>query len=391
MMKSDRSERDPRLDVFRGVCMCIILFAHMRWSVVSDWIPARFGLSDAAEMFVFLSGCASAIAFGGTFRRAGFLIGSARILYRCWQLYLCHLMVFFAVAALAAGANAWFASPDYVEIAYLSWFFAEPARAMLHLFGLAYVPAFLDIIPVYMVVLAMVPAMMALSRLNPLLPMAASVLVYVLANASGWNFPADPLDGRGWFLNPFAWQLVFFAGFGLSMGWIRAPGPSRSLLAVSAAVLAIGLLVKVSWAGMLFPPVKALATLILDHSDKTFLDPMRLAHFFAVAYIVHGVFAANLGPLRHRLLAPIRKVGQQALPSFLLGIVLSQLGGLAFDQIGAGWSMQVLVNSAALAVMIGAAYVVGWFKSSPWRRPTPERAAGPAEAVRPFVAATASR
>jgi hypothetical protein len=104
--------RDPRLDVFRGLAMCIILLAHMRWTVLADYIPARFGLSDAAEMFVFLSGCASAIAFGGTFRRAGFLIGSARIAYRCGQLYFAHLMLFFIIAALVAGASATFAAPD---------------------------------------------------------------------------------------------------------------------------------------------------------------------------------------------------------------------------------------------------------------------------------------
>ena len=64
-------ERDLRLDFFRGVGMFIILIAHITDNPWTLWIPARFGFSDATEIFVFCSGMASAIAFGGVFERAG--------------------------------------------------------------------------------------------------------------------------------------------------------------------------------------------------------------------------------------------------------------------------------------------------------------------------------
>lgn len=372
--------RDPRLDVFRGLAMCIILLAHMRWTVLADYIPARFGLSDAAEMFVFLSGCASAIAFGGTFRRSGFLVGTARIAHRCWQLYLSHLMLFFVVAALAAGASAAFASPDYFDVVYITWFFADPASALIRLFSLSYVPAYLDIMPVYIVVLALVPAMMALARIHVLLAPAASVALYLAANATGWNFLADPTDGRGWFLNPFAWQLVFFAGFSLSSGWIAPPPPDRRLLQAAVGVLLVGLVVKLPGLAEWLSPIAALSGLILDHSDKTLLDPMRFVHFLSAAYVVHCLFEGRTRVLEHPLLRPLRKIGQQALPSFLFSIVLSNAGGIAFDQLGAGWTMQVLINAAALGLLVGGAYVVAWFKSTPWKRPA---AALPAETSPP--------
>ena len=57
-----RSRRDPRLDFFRGIGMLIILSAHIPDNQWILWIPARFGFSDATEMFVFLSGMASASA-----------------------------------------------------------------------------------------------------------------------------------------------------------------------------------------------------------------------------------------------------------------------------------------------------------------------------------------
>ena len=56
--------RDIRLDFFRGLAMFIILIAHTPNNFFTSWIPARFGFSDATEIFVFCSGMASAIAFG---------------------------------------------------------------------------------------------------------------------------------------------------------------------------------------------------------------------------------------------------------------------------------------------------------------------------------------
>ena len=71
--------RDLRLDFFRGIAMFIILMAHTPGNFLTSWIPARWGFSDATEMFVFCSGMASAIAFGGAFQRSGWLLGTARV------------------------------------------------------------------------------------------------------------------------------------------------------------------------------------------------------------------------------------------------------------------------------------------------------------------------
>src|SRR5690606_16367543 len=79
--------RDPRLDFFRGLGMYIILIAHISGNPWTLWIPARFGFSDATEIFVFCSGMASAIAFGAVFSKAGWVMGALRIMHRVWQVY----------------------------------------------------------------------------------------------------------------------------------------------------------------------------------------------------------------------------------------------------------------------------------------------------------------
>ena len=93
------AKRDPRLDFFRGLGMFIILIAHIPWNGFNNWIPARFGYSDATEIFVFCSGAASAIAFLKVFESRGWWIGTLRVAFRIWQIYWCHIAIFFAVLA----------------------------------------------------------------------------------------------------------------------------------------------------------------------------------------------------------------------------------------------------------------------------------------------------
>ena len=162
-----QNAREARLDFFRGIAMFIIFIAHVPLNPWIDYIPARFGPSDATEMFVFCSGFASAIAFGGSFRRHGFAIGTLRIVHRCWQVYWAHLGLFLAVAAIAVIGTWWSGTVDYVDALYLQHFFAEPRQGVAGLVTLTYVPNYFDILPMYIVVLAMLPPMMALARLAP--------------------------------------------------------------------------------------------------------------------------------------------------------------------------------------------------------------------------------
>ena len=97
--------RDPRLDFYRGIAMFIILTAHIPGNRWTGWIPARFGFSDATEIFVFCSGMASAIAFGGSFARRGWVMGTARVGYRVWQVFWAHIGLFFFIAMMMAALD----------------------------------------------------------------------------------------------------------------------------------------------------------------------------------------------------------------------------------------------------------------------------------------------
>ena len=64
--------RDLRLDLFRGLALWFIFLDHIPGNVV-NWVTIRnYGFSDAAEVFVFISGYTAAIVYGRLLVRDGF-------------------------------------------------------------------------------------------------------------------------------------------------------------------------------------------------------------------------------------------------------------------------------------------------------------------------------
>ncbi len=379
------SARDPRLDFFRGLAMFIIYIAHCRGNFLYDYIPARYGISDAADMFVFVSGVTAAIAFGGTFRRQGWLIGTARIAYRCLQLYAAQIGMFFAIAVVVVLGTRFYADTDYVAVAQLQRFFADPGDALVGLFTLTYVPHYVDILPLYIVALAMVPVAMALARIEPRLAIAASIALYLSANFYHLDLPANADDQPVWYFNPFAWQLIFFTGFALRRGWVRLSLESKTLFWSSVAILLAGLAISLPAVFERAPAIDQFRIWVDTHSNKTYLDPLQYVHFLASAYVVLALLKGRAQLLLTPPLKPFVKCGQQALSLFTSGMVLSYIGGMVFDHWGVGALAQLAVNGTSFALLFAVAYGVAWFKAAPWKR---RDAAGKAvsEAMAPTIA-----
>lgn len=364
--------RDPRLDFFRGVAMLIIFIAHVPWNYWKMFIPARFGPSDAAEMFVFCSGFAAAIAFGGTFARKGFFLGTARILYRIYQIYIAHLMMFFMIAGSLVVATMWFgeaADKNYVTGLGISPFFEGDTGAQLvGLFTLTYVPNYFDILPMYIGVLFMVPIVILCQRVHTGAAIAFVFGLYALTYIFGWNFPAEPWGDRQWFFNPLAWQLLFFTGFALSRGWVKAPEPTPLLIGIAAAIVVLGFLFGNTPTWKSSETLTAIREVIRPYIlSKTNHGLFRWAHFLALAYLVVVMLKGREHYLYATIFAPIRKVGQQALSSFILSMALSRIAGVAIDHYGKEDQVAVaIINIIGLAIVIVFAYFAGWVKSHPW-------------------------
>jgi hypothetical protein len=365
-----RRPRDPRLDFFRGLAMFIIVIAHVPNNPWTLWIPARFGFSDATEIFVFCSGMASALAFGSVFSAGGFAAGTSRIALRVWQVYWAHIGAFVAVAALAVALDRWSpAEVEYVRRLNLVRFFEGAGPNLLALTTLRYVPNYFDILPMYLVILAMVPAAMALARGGPA-PVALALTALWLAANLGLALPAEPWSDRRWFFNPFGWQLLFFTGFAFTAGWLPPPPVRRSLVIASAVVLVLAVPLSHHRILAAAPALREAAAAIGLLTDKTAFGLLRFAHFLALAYlawVVAGPNGARLtaGPTAGRATAVVMMVGRQSLGVFVAGLALSQLLGAALDVFGRGVAPALAVNLAGIGLVVAVARVVAAFKRAP--------------------------
>ena len=374
-------QRDLRLDFFRGIAMFIILIAHVPSDWLALWIPARFGFSDATEMFVFCSGMASAIAFGRVFREQGLVIGTARVGYRIWQVYWAHIGLFFAIAA----TTVWLTSLDLSGIDYtgrlnLYRFFGAPLIHLPSLLTLTYVPNYFDILPMYIVVLAMMPIVIALSRVHLGLVALFVVGLWAAVNITGYNLPAEPKSARGWFFNPFAWQLIFFTGFAFMSGWIKPPPIDRRLVWLALAIVILSMPFAYFRIINLAPEIQAWRKENLVLFDKTNFGVLRYVHFLALAYLAVAFVGPkgariSLGPTNPtlariwaRLLPIIVTVGQQSLAVFVFSMFWATLLGALLDVVGRSWPSMVWVNLLGAAGIVAVAYIAQWFKAKPWAK-----------------------
>jgi hypothetical protein len=376
--------RDVRLDFFRGLAMLIIFVAHMPGNAWFGFIPARFGFSSAGELFVFCSGLASSFAFGRVFVKQGWFAGTRRILYRVWQVYWAHIglalaMIIVSVAALKLTGI------DYPTRLGLGWFLSNAGEGLFRLASLGFTPNFLDILPMYLVLLAMVPLMMALARVSTHAPLALMAGLWLWVQATGLNLPGGQEPGMHWFFNPFAWQLVFFTGFAFGMGWLKAPKLARGWLFWLCVAVLIASVPVNFWAFTdNVPALSDLHDVFVPPNGKTDLALPLYLHFLASAYVA----LVLVEPIKARLAKarPIILVGQQALATFMASIVLAWIGGMVLDAFGRGMALTALVNLAGFAALVGVALIARAYKGG--EKPAEAKPAKPAEAQKPIASAS---
>src|SRR5438270_7903133 len=125
------TERDLRLDLFRGIALWLIFLDHIPSNLVA-WVTIRnYGFSDATEIFVFVSGYTAAFVYGREMRERGFVIAGARILRRAWQIYVAHVFLFaIYLAEITYLANS-FENPLSAEETTILHFVKQPDATII--------------------------------------------------------------------------------------------------------------------------------------------------------------------------------------------------------------------------------------------------------------------
>ena len=375
---SSTLERDLRLDFFRGVALFSIFIDHLAWnSLLAQFTLQALGFSDAAEVFILISGYTAGMVYGRAIERQGLLRAAMRMYHRVWQLYVAHVFLFMQFMATTAYLVDTFNNAIYAEELRAADFLKEPGVAVVKALTLQFQPAFMDILPLYIVLLAVLPLVLIGFRLWPAGVLAAC---FGLWGAAQLNkriaLPAYPGPDHVWFFNPFCWQALFFLGAWCGWRGIRGGIPwltSRWLFWPAAAGALAGFLIRFSWTlHWLYDPFPALfGNALWSLLSKTDLAPLRFASVLVLALLVARLIPAQAPFLAGRIARPLILCGQHSLHIFCLGILLAMIGHLVIDEFFGGILLQCLVSAAGIAIMIGTAAVMDWFNAG--QRPSGPR------------------
>src|SRR5437763_13390551 len=273
------AKRIDGIDFWRGLALLTIFIDHVPENVFQHVTQKNFGFSDAAELFVFLSGVSVALAYGTRFFN-GETVGAVRaLLRRAFTLYWVQILISLLIVGIFVGAAALWHEDDLLEDA--DTVVSSPLQTTVAILALLHQLENANILPLYIVLLLVTPLLLALARRDDRLMLAASAGIYLAARSFSLNLPTWPVEGNWWF-NPIAWQLILAIGIFAGRRFKRdGLAYDTRLFSACLAVVAIAAVVRTDAFGY----VSGLWQDVRDVLDcgKTDLGFARLVHFLALA------------------------------------------------------------------------------------------------------------
>jgi hypothetical protein len=367
------TERDLRLDLFRGLALWLIFLDHIPSNAVS-WITIRnYGFSDATEIFVFISGYTAAFVYGRAMQATGFIVATARVLKRAWQIYVAHVFLFAIYLAEIAYVAHSFDNPLFTEEMGVLDFMKNPDVTILQALLLKFKPVNMDVLPLYIMLLLWFSPILWLLLRAPSLALIASAGLYTLMWIFEWNFAAYP--SGTWVFNPFAWQLLFVFGAWCALGgaqrltrWTNSP----VVIGLAVAYLLFAFGIAMTWyiprLGVFVPKFVGEAIYPID---KTNLDVLRILHFLSLAVITVWFVPRDWPALKSRVFWPAIACGQHSLEIFCLGVFLAFAGHFVFTEVSNRLVTHIIVSVSGIAIMVAAAAMVSWYRRVERQGPGP--------------------
>ncbi|MGY3605966.1 MULTISPECIES: OpgC domain-containing protein [unclassified Bradyrhizobium] len=368
-VKAEIAARDGDLRIFLllGIATWSLFLDHIPHNAVSALTLRNFGFSGATELFVFVIGYAAAIMYGKIVVERGFVVGATRVLKRVWQLYAAYVVLFVVYVDLIGYVAAQSAAPDLFAEFNITDFIEHPIRVIVRGLLLQAKPLNLDVLQLFIVLMAFLPAVLFGMMRWPRLTMLGSFALYLSARHFDWNLTAFP-EG-GWYLNPFCWQLLFVLGAWFAVGGagdahlVRAMQKLPALRVTALIYLLVAL--TIMSAGKSPALAEMIPSSVLDafpSNDKANLAPYRVLHLLAMAFFFTMLIPRDWYGLQLQAMQPLIKCGEEWLAVFCSGIFLSFAGHLVLITGPKSLAMQVLVSAAGILGMTCVAYYASWSK-----------------------------
>jgi hypothetical protein len=363
-------ERELRIDLFRGLALWLIYIDHVSPDLLSWFTIRSYGFSDAAEIFIFISGYTAAFVYGRAMLQSGFMVAALRILKRVWQIYVAHVFIVTIFLAEISWAATSTSNPFYSEEMRVVDFLKHPGVVLLQTLLLRFRPLNIDVLPLYVVLMFFLPVILWLMKWRADVTMALSVLLYTITWYFDLYLSAYP-EGY-WAFNPFAWQMLFVFGAWCALGGAKRIAPllsSGGTLGVAIGYLCAAFYVTLTWS---FPQLNLMPQRLeqfIYPIDKTDLDVLRFVHFLALAVVTVRFVPGNWPGLKSPWLRPLILCGQFSLEIFCLGVFLAFAGYFVLAESSGGLGEHVLVGICGILIMSAVAWLCSWYKYTDANKP----------------------
>ena len=368
-----RPPRDTRMDVLRGWMQVSIFISHTFGSIFFYGIHAAWGISDSSEQFILLSGLVLGSVFTLKRVRDGFRAATLDLGGRIRRLYLIHLTVFALFAAMTIWAERALPLPGLVEATGWKWLVTEPWYAVPGALALLYQPPFMDVLPVFVICMLLLPAFLWLLEKVGDRALLAPLALYLATQV--FELRPMALGGTFFTFDPFAWQVLFMLGAWVGRrALIGAPPLPRhpAMFAAAGTIVALGLWIRLGHHGV----VPASADFVELLAEKGRLGPLRLLHALALAWLVSALVPRDAAWMHGVVPRMLATIGRQSLQVFCFGLFLSWWVATAFHELPAqAWWIDLV--AIPLGVLILGAF-------ARWREV--QRAAPPKPAYREATA-----
>jgi len=349
--------RLTELDALRGLMLVWMTLTHLP-TVVSVIVNQPLGFVSSSEGFIFLSALFTGSVYYKLGRRQGFAAMYRKLARRTLRLYIYHLLLIAFAFVVAARFASFAHRPNLYNL--LSFYFAAgPKRAFLDAALLIYRPALLDILPLYILFLAM------------------SMFAFFLADRIGWR-PILAVGFLGWLAAQFGFRQALYDFLSRNAG-LRVPFADLGAFDLWAwqFLWLVGLWCGVRWAQGRLPVEKWARRLVVP---AMFLAPILCALRWAVGngielgsfevcfdkwhmggvrlidFALIGALAIRFRrPLSRLAIAPLVTIGQASIQVFCAHLLFCFLGLaiMGTRSMVKGWQQVVLI-----VITLSALYVV---------------------------------
>lgn len=308
------SSRLIELDFFRGLVLLVIVVDHIGGSILSRVTLHAYALCDAAEVFVFLGGFATATAYAALAERRNESVARNRFLRRSLEIYRAFLvtagLMLLASAVLSAlsidGPNL--ATTDLDDLT------STPVAALRDILLLRRQPYLASVLPMYAFFALLTPMILPLARSKPWLLLTGSLALWAGAPTITAYLPAAP--DMHWDFNPFAWQLMFVLGV-LARCQPVYQRVRAQRLGWTVSVLALAVVVAAAYYKLVAEQAP------LEYSMKQNLSYLRAVNFLCIAWLVADLIQLGWAKKLAQWLPWIGLIGRKGLLCFIAGAVIS--------------------------------------------------------------------